>query len=124
MALMQCPECKKEISDKSETCIHCGFPIKKQVVQGKGIFQTSDERIALLAKYIIKDENGNTVAKLKANDRFELPVNHDTRLYIRLTGGFVSYKDVFLPVGQITKFRIGTQNNGATFYVTKISEDT
>ena len=27
MALINCPECGKEISDKSETCIHCGFPL-------------------------------------------------------------------------------------------------
>lgn len=28
MALIKCPECGKEISDKSEKCIGCGFPIK------------------------------------------------------------------------------------------------
>ena len=28
MALIKCPECGKEISDKAENCIHCGFPIK------------------------------------------------------------------------------------------------
>lgn len=27
MALIICPECGKEISDKSETCIHCGYPL-------------------------------------------------------------------------------------------------
>ena len=27
MALIICPECRKEISDKSETCIHCGYPL-------------------------------------------------------------------------------------------------
>ena len=27
MALIICPECKKEVSDKSKVCIHCGFPI-------------------------------------------------------------------------------------------------
>ena len=27
MALIQCPECGKDISDKSEKCIHCGYPI-------------------------------------------------------------------------------------------------
>lgn len=27
MALIKCPECGKEISDKSEKCIHCGFPL-------------------------------------------------------------------------------------------------
>ena len=27
MALIKCPECGKEISDKSKACIHCGYPI-------------------------------------------------------------------------------------------------
>ena len=29
MALIQCPECGKEISDRSERCIHCGYPLGK-----------------------------------------------------------------------------------------------
>lgn len=28
MALIKCPECGKEISDKSKQCIHCGYPLK------------------------------------------------------------------------------------------------
>lgn len=27
MALIKCPECGKEISDKASACIHCGFPL-------------------------------------------------------------------------------------------------
>jgi len=27
MALINCPECKKEISDKAQSCPHCGCPI-------------------------------------------------------------------------------------------------
>ena len=27
MALIICPECGKEISDKAECCIHCGYPL-------------------------------------------------------------------------------------------------
>ena len=27
MALIKCPECGREISDKSERCIHCGYPL-------------------------------------------------------------------------------------------------
>lgn len=27
MALITCPECGKQISDKAETCIGCGYPI-------------------------------------------------------------------------------------------------
>lgn len=30
MALIICPECNKEISSKSELCVHCGFPIAKE----------------------------------------------------------------------------------------------
>ena len=30
MALIKCPECGKEISDKATNCINCGFPIAKQ----------------------------------------------------------------------------------------------
>lgn len=31
MALIKCPECAKEISDKSPSCIHCGFPLNANV---------------------------------------------------------------------------------------------
>ena len=27
MALIKCPECHREISDKAECCIHCGYPV-------------------------------------------------------------------------------------------------
>lgn len=29
--LIKCPECNKEISDKAEVCIYCGYPFKKNV---------------------------------------------------------------------------------------------
>ena len=29
MALIKCPECGNEISDKAQQCIHCGYPIPK-----------------------------------------------------------------------------------------------
>ena len=29
MALINCPECNREITDKSKNCIHCGCPIEK-----------------------------------------------------------------------------------------------
>ncbi len=32
MALITCPECGKQISDKADKCIHCGFPITKEII--------------------------------------------------------------------------------------------
>lgn len=29
MALVKCPECGRDISDKAKTCIHCGYPISR-----------------------------------------------------------------------------------------------
>ena len=30
MALINCPECNKEISNKSKVCVYCGYPINNQ----------------------------------------------------------------------------------------------
>jgi len=29
--LIHCPACNKEISDMSDKCIHCGFPLRQQI---------------------------------------------------------------------------------------------
>lgn len=31
MALIKCPECGQQVSDKAKSCIHCGFPIEEHV---------------------------------------------------------------------------------------------
>lgn len=33
MALIVCPECGKEVSDKANICIHCGYPIQEYLQQ-------------------------------------------------------------------------------------------
>ena len=33
MALIKCPECGKEISDRAKKCPNCGFPIKRKNVR-------------------------------------------------------------------------------------------
>lgn len=35
MAMIKCPECGREISDKAEKCPHCGCPIKDNVIKTK-----------------------------------------------------------------------------------------
>lgn len=46
MALIKCPECGREISDKAEKCIHCGYPIQEIINDKKNEYAKS-----LLAKY-------------------------------------------------------------------------
>ncbi len=33
MALIKCPECNKDVSDKASACPHCGFPINKSSIE-------------------------------------------------------------------------------------------
>jgi len=35
MALINCPECKTEISDKAKSCPHCGNPLNQSIGQSK-----------------------------------------------------------------------------------------
>lgn len=52
MALIVCPECGKEVSDKCEACIHCGYPLINTKCNINGIiYDFKDELpIALLEK--------------------------------------------------------------------------
>ena len=34
MALMKCPECGNQISDKARVCIHCGYPLSEVITSG------------------------------------------------------------------------------------------
>lgn len=44
MALIKCPECGREISDKSEQCIHCGYKLEK-TDSGPGITSSDNGSI-------------------------------------------------------------------------------
>lgn len=54
MALINCPECGKEVSDKASACIHCGCPLKDKNINILG--NQNDRKI----NYPIKI-NGKTV---------------------------------------------------------------
>lgn len=43
MALIKCPECNKEISNKSKTCIHCGYPISEQENKSEGYIKVDNK---------------------------------------------------------------------------------
>ena len=52
MALIVCPECGKEMSDKSGVCIHCGYPLINTKCNINGVVYDFKEElpIALLEK--------------------------------------------------------------------------
>ncbi len=51
MPLIKCPECGKEISDASISCIHCGYPLKKeQAIKVSPITEEKQRKTNLLKK--------------------------------------------------------------------------
>ena len=48
MALIKCPECGKEISDKAKTCPNCGCPIKKITGTENEILEQTEENNSMI----------------------------------------------------------------------------
>lgn len=53
MALVKCPECGKEVSDQSETCIHCGYPLKKESKEAENT--STEEKVDSLAEEKVEE---------------------------------------------------------------------
>ena len=54
--LIECPECGKQISDKSKQCIHCGFPIKKESENNICIINDKSYDFSLILDKILNNE--------------------------------------------------------------------
>lgn len=51
MALITCPECGKQISDKADACVGCGYPIRKNKNTD------DDDEIIEYPKWLLEAEN-------------------------------------------------------------------
>lgn len=70
MGLIKCPECGKEISDKADVCIGCGFPIRKYIENGENHSDFKNEEQKTVGDGIIickscgeKNNKGDTYCK-------------------------------------------------------------
>lgn len=58
MAMIKCPECEKEISDKAKECIHCGCPIRQNEPQKVEVIKkkrkmTKKKKITIIISTIV-----------------------------------------------------------------------
>ena len=79
MALIKCPECGKDISDKSSTCIHCGYPLDSE----KTLSKFSNDK--LYKVILLKFEPNNKVKIIqKLRDVFGIALG-EARVYTETT---------------------------------------
>lgn len=65
MALIKCPECNKEVSDKATVCIHCGYPLPKYVDISAEIRSIESQLSGLRAVLQQKKSYGEIYDKIK-----------------------------------------------------------
>lgn len=119
MALIKCKECGKDVSNTLENCIHCGCPLSF----GRVIFKASDTGIGILGKYFIEDEDGNTIAKLRPEEKFEKDLIKDEKFYIGRRAAFMQKAiEVVAHVNESNIFLIDMSSSGLKVVVSKIEE--
>ena len=88
MAIIKCPECGKEVSDKATNCIHCGFPLNP-IIPTVQIASKPEKSVAIVyglqQTFMIGGTmklyiDGEYVASVKKGDSVEIPVRQDCTL--------------------------------------------
>lgn len=109
MALIKCPECGEQVSDKADVCIHCGYPLKNITENNQQeAFNEENENI-----HNEKINSENTEESKEENKRvdegipFESSKSHGKRrntsfilvlvIGVLLVGGIFFYKNVYSP---------------------------
>ena len=100
MALINCPECNKEVSDKASACIHCGFPLTITIHKDEEI-EINQEKKYLYNVYITSVKNQtkeffdfmklrtNLDKNLIENIKFRLPCKVKENVNYIVAKGFV-----------------------------------
>ena len=79
MALISCPECKKEISDKASVCIHCGYDIQEHFNEIKEKQKEAEKALQRLEELIrMRDQ-----ADIDFENRLNGCDNGNHRRYVR-----------------------------------------
>ena len=112
-----CPYCGGPVLPTVQKCRHCGEWLNKQ---GKAIFKASSEFIGLLAWYSIMDANKSVLARLSPGEVFEVPINRDTKMYVKYTGGFGGAKEVTCYAKQTNRFAICKSQTGLSCVVSRV----
>ena len=83
MALINCPECGKEVSDKAAVCIHCGAPLNER----NGDIKIRCRMLnGSLMKAVITTEDGRELCRIAQGGVATIHINKDERVKISCFG--------------------------------------
>lgn len=93
MALIKCSECQKEVSDKAESCVYCGYPIKAQDYIVKFKTPTLPKTIVRVKFTFYDDLTKKILAEAQQGEIVSLRIEKATTIRVHLGRGF---KDAIL----------------------------
>ena len=89
MALIKCPECEREVSDKASVCVHCGYPLSARkgelIIKAKRTDDLMKKHVYFLYK------NGNLFDEILPGETKRYPVDESFSLVLgHRRGSFVN----------------------------------
>lgn len=102
MALIKCPECGAEVSDRAPACIKCGYPLasEKSELIIYGLAQTF-----LIGGTINVLLDNNLVAKVRKGEKVVLPITQSCELTIKCGINIMKSRKIIHP-GRTTKIQV------------------
>jgi len=119
MALIACPECGRQVSDKAPGCPHCGAPVATEAPPQRVL--SSEERKAELARSIASclgrrgEWRVQTLGDYYAVVASGHPLNHLLHLFLTIfTAGLWALVWYYLATtaGRVTRFRLAVDEYG------------
>lgn len=79
--LIKCPECGKEISDKSKQCIYCGFPLEEQEQTNDDICIVNGVPVDL--SFVLKEyNNGKSFSRIAKNAEITINIPKSKAFFV------------------------------------------
>lgn len=116
MALIRCPECRKEISDKAETCPHCGMPISSKKENVMVRFPVYDRQILNNKCYVYDKKTKKVLASGRQGETVSFECKEPMHIYV-VAGGFFGKPEVIARPGD--RFDVGCRALGK-IYISKV----
>lgn len=100
MALIACPECEAQVSDRAPTCPQCGAPA---AVESKVIVAAPVQAFLVNPKVIVY-WGGKAVAKLARGQVAEVPIDRDGTMRFEAS---VRTAELAVGAGRVTRVQLG-----------------
>lgn len=76
MALINCPECNREISDKAVSCPHCGYPLSNNLIEKNEPQDIKEHYLKTLKKqYTVENEIKEALIKEGMDNAVQITVS-------------------------------------------------